>query len=134
MQIIRNRLIPLLLGTALVFFGTGCSTMLAVQGGPAAYQNSIQPGDTVQIATTDGRTLKFKVSDVNANGLSGEGQAVSYDSIASLQKQQFSFWRTAFLVGGIIAAGVLAGGDGYGDDYDYGGRGGGGGGGPYTYP
>ncbi len=135
MQMIRNRLIPLLLGTALVLFGAGCSTMLTLQGGPAAYQSSIKPGDTVKITTMDGRKLEFEVSDVNANGISGEGQAVSYDSIASIQKQQFSFWRTAFLVGGIIAAGVLATGDGYDSDYDYGSGGGaGGGGGPYTYP
>lgn len=118
MQIIRNRLIPLLLGTALAFFGAGCSTMLAVQGGPAAFQNSIQLGDTVKIATTDGRTLKFEVSDVNANGISGEGQAVSYDSIASLQKQQISLWRTLAIVGAVIVAGVALGGDGYGDDYN----------------
>lgn len=93
----------------------GCSVMQPLAGGPAAWRNELRPGDAVQITTTDGRSLEFVVSEVTDAGLRGEGQAVSYEAIASLNRRETSTWRTVGLIFGILAAGALLGGsDSYG--------------------
>lgn len=109
-----------------------CTTLQPVAGGPAAWRSSVEPGDTVKIATTDGRTLEFEVREVTDAGLRGADQAVSFTAISSLQKKDLSVWRTVGLVVGILAAGALAGGsDSYGSGGGSGGGTGGGGGGIY---
>jgi hypothetical protein len=125
---------------------SGCSVLQPMPGGPSTWRNSVKAGDTVQVSTTDGKNLEFKVDEVTDSGLRGEGQAVDYDAISSLQKKSVSTWRTVALVAlGVLAVGALAGGGGYGGgggDYDSGGSGGGsgdgggdgGGGGGDPYP
>lgn len=110
----------------------GCSIMQPIPGGEVAWRNSIQAGDTVTIQTVNGKTLEFEVAEVTDTGLRGEGQAVSYEVIASVEKHTLSTWRTVGLVLGILAAGALLGGDSY-DSSSYG-SGGGSGGGVYTPP
>lgn len=107
MRNLRHPCLALLQACLLSLFCAACSSLQVVEGD---YATRIHPGDTVQVITQDGRTLTFEVARVSDSGISGDGQAVSYDHIARLEKQDISTTRTVGLVLGILAAGALVGG------------------------
>lgn len=106
---------------------SGCTSMKAVEMSPEQLQQKvaageiIKVGDSVQIATSDGKTHKFKVSAVTADLVSGKAIEIPVGDILAVKTREFSGGKTAaltaggvgllYLIGGAIVAGAaLAGG------------------------
>jgi hypothetical protein len=103
-----------------------CTTLQPMTDDAAALQQALHPGDKVELSTSDGQTLHFRLSGVDASGLHGEGHDVAYRDIRSISREEMAGGRTALLVLGVIAVGAAAASGGHG-----GGGGGMGGGGGY---
>ena len=109
-----------LLAAAVALSMLGCTTIqpLAVSGSQLA--STLKPGDQVEIVTTQGQQLQFKVDNVDAAGVQGGGQRVAYNDIQSISRKQMDTKRTTMVVLGVLAAGALAaaaGGGGGGSGY-----------------
>jgi hypothetical protein len=75
-------------------------------GGTTAFGN-IKPGDTVEVRTTDGRSARFVVQQVEADAIVGpNGERYKTAEITHLKRRSFSGAKTAGLVAG-IAGGLL---------------------------
>lgn len=57
---------------------------------PDFIQAGVEPGDTVEIETTDGETIEFEVTDVTADALEGDGRRVPYSEIAAISKRSWT--------------------------------------------
>ena len=102
----------------------GCKTMqLVPHDDLSALQGQVEPGDEVEVLTTDGRTVAFTVTEVNADALVGSGVRVEQPEIAQLRVKAVNKARTfgaAFAGGGVVlwmiiaasAAAILSGGGG----------------------
>jgi hypothetical protein len=109
-----------LLAAAVALSMLGCTTIqpLAVSGSQLA--TTLKPGDQVEIVTTQGKQLQFKIDNVDATGVQGGGQRVAYNDIQSISRKQMDTKRTTMVVLGVLAAGALAaaaGGGGGGSSY-----------------
>ena len=109
-----------LLAAAVALSMLGCTTIqpLAVSGSQLA--TTLKPGDQVEIVSTQGRQLQFKIDNVDATGVQGGGQRVAYNDIQSISRKQTDTKRTTMVVLGVLAAGALAaaaGGGGGGSSY-----------------
>jgi hypothetical protein len=103
-----------------------CTTLQPMTNDAATLQQMLHPGDRVELTTTSGEALRFKLTEVDDRGLHGEGHDVPYRDIGSISRSEMAGGRTALLVLGVIAVGAAAaGGGGHGGG---GGMGGGGGG------
>ncbi len=105
--------------------GSGCTSMRAVEMSPEQLQQKvaagevIEVGDSVQIATTDGKTHKFKVSAVTADLVSGKDIEIPVGDILAVKTREFSGGKTTaltaggagliYIIGGAIAAGAALG-------------------------
>jgi hypothetical protein len=100
-----------------------CTTLRPLESDPVALQQTLHPGDKVEITTAQGQSLHFKLTGVDARGLHGDGHDVAYADLRSVDREEMAGGRTALLVLGVIAVGAAAaaGGGGHG-----GGMGGGG--------
>jgi hypothetical protein len=118
------RLISIIAATLIA---SGCTTMKPVEMSADQLQEKISAGaivnvgDSVQIATKDGKTYKFKVSAVTAEQISGKDIDIPVKEIVAVRTREFSGGKTTALaaggvglfviIGGAIAAGAaLAGG------------------------
>ena len=66
----------------------------------------LNEGDRVKIITTDGRTLDFKVREINSEAIIGEEQQVLFSEIARMEKRQFDAGKSFILVS-TIAGGTI---------------------------
>jgi hypothetical protein len=117
----------LILITVVVLFAGGCSTMKPVEMSPEQLQQKIslgeivKVGDSVQIATSDGKTRKFKVTAITDEHISGKEIEIPVEDIVAVQTKEFSGGKTTALAAGgvgllyiigsvVVAAAALGGG------------------------
>lgn len=68
---------------------------------------SIRAGDIVEVETRDGRRTRFIVLRIDGDTLlSEDGNHYRRDEIVRLQRQSFSGWKTALLVGAVVYGAV----------------------------
>jgi len=62
----------------------------------------ITPGDTVRVTTKDGMQREFTVKEATAQQLIGESEKVNFSDITSIERREFSGWKTGGLTMGIV--------------------------------
>jgi hypothetical protein len=92
----------------------GCMTAQPLSAERTQLSQTLHPNDRVEVVTTGGQRLKFKVEKIDENGLHGAGQNVAYDDIQSISREKIAAGRTALVALGIAAVGALAAGGGGG--------------------
>ena len=99
----------------------GCTTVQPLTVSQSSLSSTLKPGDQVEVTTSSGKQLKFKVDSVDASGLRGGGQTVAYNDIQSIDRKEIDSKRTLWVVLGVVAAGAVAaaagGGGGGGSGY-----------------
>jgi hypothetical protein len=84
----------------------GCKTMQVVPHDDlSALQGQVEPGDEVEVLTTDGRTLAFTVTEVSADALVGRDVRVQQPDISRLRVKAVNKPRT---FGTAFAGGAVA--------------------------
>ncbi len=110
-----------LLAAVVALSMVGCTTIQPLTANGSQLASTLKAGDQVEIVTTRGQELKFKVENVDATGVQGGGQRVAYNDIQSISRKQTDTKRTMWVVLGVVAAGALAaaagGGGGGGSGY-----------------
>ena len=92
----------------LVAFTAGCTTMRPLPATDAqSLANEIEVGDKIKISRNDYTDVKFKVSAVSDEGISGDGVFVAYSDIRQVQVRQFSTGKTVGLVAAIVAIAII---------------------------
>ena len=99
-----------LLAAAVAISLLGCTTIQPLTANGSQLATTLEPGDQVEITTTRGQQLQFKVENVDATGVQGGGQRVAYNDIQSISRKQMDTKRTTMVVLGVLAAGGLAAG------------------------
>ena len=97
----------------------GCMTVQPLSAERTQLSQTLHPNDRVEIVTTGGQRLKFKVEKIDDNGLHGAGQNVAYDDIQSISLEKISAGRTTLVALGIAAVAALAAGGGGGGSGGY---------------
>lgn len=96
----------------------GCVTVQPLSAERTQLSQTLQPNDRVEIVTTTGQRIKFKVDKVDASGVHGAGQSVAYDDIQSISLTKLQAGRPILIALGIAAvAAAAAGGGGGGSSY-----------------
>ena len=111
-----------LLAAVVVLSMVGCTTItpLSVNGSELAH--TLKKGDKVEVVTSKGQQLNFKVDSVDETGLQGAGQRVAFNDIQSISRKETDTKNTTLVVLGVLAAGAIAaaaggGGGGGGNGY-----------------
>jgi len=110
----------------IVLVAGACTSMKAVEMPPGQLQEKVaageivKVGDTVQIATSDGQTHRFKVTAITADLVSGKDIQIPVADILAVKTREFSGGKTTaltaggigllYIVGGAVAAAALMGG------------------------
>jgi hypothetical protein len=93
----------------LCLFTAGCTTTTKV---PATYWSTlatrVEPGDKVAITKSDGQEVKFKVDEVNNQGIAGDGQYVAYADMREVLLTEYDSEKTAKVV--LATTGTVVGG------------------------
>ncbi len=97
-----------LLAACVVLSMVGCTTLQPLAANPSNLSSSLKPGDRVQLVTTRGEQLQFKIDSVDATGLQGAGKRVVFSDIQSIDRKETDTMRTAWVVIGVVAAGAIA--------------------------
>jgi hypothetical protein len=97
-----------LLAAAVALSMLGCTTIQPLTANGSQLATTLKAGDQVEITTTAGKQLQFKVENVDAAGVQGGGQRVAYEDIQSISRKQMDARRTTMVVLGVLAAGALA--------------------------
>ncbi len=72
----------------LIAFTAGCTTMQPVYGTDAeSVSAQIKVGDKIEITRNDLSSVKFKVTAISDDGISGDGTFVAFSDIQQLQLQ-----------------------------------------------
>jgi len=117
-----KKLAQQLLAALVVLSMVGCTTIQPLTVSPSGLSSTLKRGDQVEVTTSSGKQLKFKVDSVDANGVQGGGQTVAYNDIQSINRKEVDTTRTMWVVLGVVAAGAIAaaaggGGGGGGNGY-----------------
>ena len=97
-----------LLAALVVLSMVGCTTIQPLSANGSELSHTLKKGDKVELTTTKGQQLNFKVDSVDEAGLQGGGQRIAYNDIQSISRKETDTKNTTFLVLGILAAGALA--------------------------
>lgn len=97
----------------------GCMTTQPLSANRTQLSQTLHPNDRVEIVTTGGQRLKFKVEKIDEEGLHGAGQTVAYDDIQSISREKISAGRTTLIALGIAAVAAVAAGGGGGGGSGY---------------
>ena len=103
-----KKLVQVLLAACVVLSMVGCTTIQPLTVDPARLSSTLKRGDQVEIVTSRGQQLQFRIDEVDATGLQGGGQRVAYNDIQSISRKQIDTKRTTLVVPGVVAAGALA--------------------------
>ena len=109
-----KRSIQLLVVLYACFATLGCMTAQPLSAEGTQLSQTLKPNDRVEVATTSGQRLKFKVETIDANGLQGAGHNVAFEDIESISLRKVSVGRTALVAVGVAAVAAVAGGGGGG--------------------
>ena len=85
-----------------------CTTVQPLTANGSQLATALKPGDQVEITTSRGQQLQFKVENVDATGVQGGGQRIAYEDIQSISRKQMDTKRTTMVVLGVLAAGAIA--------------------------
>lgn len=104
------RLAVTVLTGASILFSSACSTLqgVAVPAEPGE-RIALQVGDDVQIQTKDGRSLAFKVTQIEPEALAGKNIRVAYHDIAAIQVKRPNRSGTMKVTAAVVVV-VLVGG------------------------
>src|SRR5262245_22929960 len=103
-----KKLVQQLLAALVVLSMVGCTTVQPLTVGQSSLSSTLKPGDQVEVTTSSGKQLKFKVDGVDANGVRGGGQTVAYNDIQSINRKEFDKNTTLWVVLGVVAVGAIA--------------------------
>jgi hypothetical protein len=111
-----------LLAAVVVLSMVGCTTIQPLSVNASELSRTLKKGDKVEVVTSKGQQLNFKVDSVDENGLQGAGQKVAYNDIQSISRKEIDTKSTTWVVLGVLAAGAVAaaaggGGGGGGNGY-----------------
>jgi hypothetical protein len=112
-----------LLAALVVLSMVGCTTIQPLSANGSELSHTLKKGDKVELTTTKGQQLNFKVDSVDETGLQGGGQRVAYNDIQSINRKETDTKRTLWVVLGVVAVGAVAaaagggGGGGGGNGY-----------------
>lgn len=117
-----KQLVQQFLAALVVLSMVGCTTVQPLTASQSSLSSTLQRGDSVEVTTSSGKQLKFKVDSVDATGVHGGGQTVAYNDIQSINRKEVDTKRTMWVVLGVVAAGAVAaaaggGGGGGGNGY-----------------
>ena len=117
-----KQLVQQFLAALVVLSMAGCTTVQPLTASQSSLSSTLQRGDSVEVTTSSGKQLKFKVDSVDATGVHGGGQTVAYNDIQSINRKEVDTKRTMWVVLGVVAAGAVAaaaggGGGGGGNGY-----------------
>jgi hypothetical protein len=111
MTLVQNRR-NLYLSTIAVFlclFAAGCTTTSKVPATSwSTLSTRIDPGDRVTITKSDGQEVKFKVTEVDSQGVTGAGQYVAYADMREVLLTEYDSGKTTEVVLG-VAGGIAIG-------------------------
>jgi hypothetical protein len=93
---------------------TGCMTMKPMDVDPAQLRGALKQGDQVQVVTSSGQELQFKIDSLDETGLQGGGQHIAYNDVRSISRKQIDMAKSGLIALGVVAAGALAAGGGGG--------------------
>jgi hypothetical protein len=115
-------LLKQLLAAVVVLSMVGCTTIQPLSVNASELSRTLKKGDKVEVVTSKGQQLNFKVDSVDDTGLQGAGQRVAYNDIQSINLKQTDTKTTTWVVLGVLAAGAIAaaaggGGGGGGNGY-----------------
>jgi hypothetical protein len=97
-----------LLAAAVVVSMVGCTTVQPLSVNASELSRTLKKGDKVELVTSKGQQLNFKVDSVDDTGLQGAGQRVAYNDIQSISRKEMDTKSTAWVVLGVLAAGAVA--------------------------
>jgi hypothetical protein len=97
-----------LLAAVVALSMAACTTIQPLTANGSQLATALKPGDQVEITTSRGQQLNFKVENVDATGVQGGGQRVAYEDIQSISRKQMDTKRTTMVVLGVLAAGAIA--------------------------
>lgn len=97
-----------LLAAVVALSMAACTTVQPLTANGSQLASALKPGDQVEITTTRGQQLQFKVENVDATGVQGGGQRIAYEDIQSISRKQMDTKRTTMVVLGVLAAGAIA--------------------------
>jgi predicted small lipoprotein YifL len=111
-----------LLAALVVLSMVGCTTIQPLSVNASELSHTLKKGDKVEVVTSKGQQLNFKVDSVDDTGLQGAGQRVAYNDIQSISRKETDTKTTTLVVLGVLAAGAIAaaaggGGGGGGNGY-----------------
>ena len=101
-------LLKQLLAALVVLSMVGCTTIQPLSVNGAELSRTLKKGDKVELTTSKGQQLNFKVDSVDETGLQGGGQRIAFNDIQSISRKEVDTKNTTFVVLGILAAGALA--------------------------
>ncbi len=114
-----KRHVQLFIVVTACFAMLGCMTAQPLSAERTQLSQTLHPNDRVAIVTTSGQRLKFKVENIDENGLHGAGQNVAYDDIQSISLEKISAGRTTLIVLGAAAVAAVAASSGGGGSSGY---------------
>jgi hypothetical protein len=86
----------------------GCTTFRPLPTGePQALREQISPGDTVRVTTLDGMQQEITLKEATAEQLIGESGRFNLSDITSIEKREFSFWKTGGLTVGVVVVMIV---------------------------
>ena len=97
-----------LLAAAVVLSMVGCTTVQPLSVNASELSRTLKKGDKVELVTSKGQQLNFKVDSVDDTGLQGAGQRIAYNDIQSINRKEIDTKSTAWVVLGVLAAGAVA--------------------------
>ena len=87
---------------------TGCTTLSPLPTGePQAIREQIRPGDRVRVTTSGGTQHEITVKETTSEQLVGESMSVSFSDIISVERREFSSWKTVGLTVGVVAVTLI---------------------------
>jgi hypothetical protein len=103
---LKNRTLIALLVVSLV--ANACTSYQPVAANtPEGLAATLEIGDKVEVTTTDGIELSFKIEEISDEGLSGENTEVRYDQIAQLKVQQVDEEKVEDITMAVLAVPVV---------------------------
>jgi len=87
-----------------------CTSLHRVDVPPERVAAEAKVGDTVRLFQREGPPRELTIVSITADRICGEDQCVARDAITGMERREFSGWKTAALVGGIVLLLGLAGG------------------------
>jgi len=111
-----------LLAAVVVLSMVGCTTIQPLSVNASELSRTLKKGDKVELVTSKGQQLSFKVDSVDDTGVQGAGQRVAYNDIQSISRKETDTKSTTLVVrggrgGATDSAAAGGGGGGGGNGY-----------------